>query len=255
MLNKQSTRKGRQSTMSHGTAQAYGEPWYWNNRYAQETGPFDWYQTYSSLRPLLDLYISRHQRILVTGCGNSALGEGMVNDGYEDVVNVDISSVVIEAMQKKYQDLPQLKYIEMDVRDMSSFQTGSFDAVLDKGTLDSIMCGSNSRVNVTKMLKEIGRVLNDKGVYIMITYGSPPYRLPFLKESCGWTIKLHVIEKLQTSEDSKRVTLNITEALPLEEDGGSIKDALGKSSDVHYIYICAKDDSFAQSSQPSTGSS
>lgn len=39
----------------------------------------------------------------------AAFSEGMVNDGYEDVVNVDISSVVIEAMQKKYCYRPQLK--------------------------------------------------------------------------------------------------------------------------------------------------
>lgn len=37
--------------------------------------------------------------------------EGMVDDGYKDVVNIDISSVVIEAMQKKYSNRPQLKCI------------------------------------------------------------------------------------------------------------------------------------------------
>ena len=35
----------------------------------------------------------------------------MVNDGYREVVNIDISSVVIEAMQRKYSDRPQLKCI------------------------------------------------------------------------------------------------------------------------------------------------
>ncbi|XP_060176259.1 uncharacterized protein LOC132606682 [Lycium barbarum] len=57
----------------------------------------------------------------------------MVDDGYEDVVNVDISSVVIKAMQKKYSDRPQLKYMKMDTRDMNCFEGGSFDAVVDKG--------------------------------------------------------------------------------------------------------------------------
>lgn len=85
----------------------------------------------------------------------AAFSEGMVNDGYEDVVNVDISSVVIEAMQKKYCNRPQLKYVRMDVRDMSAFETCSFDAVLDKGTLDSLLCGNNSRENATRMLEEV----------------------------------------------------------------------------------------------------
>lgn len=138
------------------TTQAYGEPWYWDNRYAHESGPFDWYQKYPSLAPLIKLYVPHpHQRILVVGCGNSAFSEGMVDDGYEDVVNVDMSSVVIEAMTEKYSNRPQLKYIKMDVRQMDEFQTGSFDSVVDKGTLDSILCGSNSRQNATQMLKEV----------------------------------------------------------------------------------------------------
>lgn len=38
---------------------------------------------------------------------------------------------------------------------MSAFQTGSFDAVVDKGTLDSLLCGHNSRENAVKMLEEV----------------------------------------------------------------------------------------------------
>jgi len=41
----------------------------------------------------------------------AAFSEGMADDGYEDIVNIDISSVVIEAMQKKYSNRPQLKCI------------------------------------------------------------------------------------------------------------------------------------------------
>jgi hypothetical protein len=39
----------------------------------------------------------------------AVFGENMVDDGYQDVVNIDISSVVIEQMKKKYHDKPQLK--------------------------------------------------------------------------------------------------------------------------------------------------
>ncbi|GKV29540.1 hypothetical protein SLEP1_g38458 [Rubroshorea leprosula] len=152
-------------TMGTSTAQAYGEPQYWDDRYANESAPFDWYQKYPSLAPLIRLYVPHnHQRILVVGCGNSAFSEDMVDDGYEDVVNVDISSVVIKAMQNKYQNRSQLKYIEMDVKDMSAFEAGSFDAVIDKGTLDSILCGSNGRHNSTQMLEEIGRYNEHKTI-------------------------------------------------------------------------------------------
>ncbi|KAG1371407.1 calmodulin-binding transcription activator 1 [Cocos nucifera] len=115
---------------------AYGEPAYWDQRYRQDPGPFDWYQKYETLAPVLDLYLRRSHRLLVVGCGNSKLGENMIADGYQDVVNIDISSVVVEAMQKKYQDIQQLKYVKMDVRDMNSFEDGSFDAIIDKDRME-----------------------------------------------------------------------------------------------------------------------
>ncbi|EEF43166.1 EEF1A lysine methyltransferase 4 isoform X1 [Ricinus communis] len=239
--------------MTMGTStQAYGESWYWDNRYANESGPFDWYQKYSSLAPLINLYIPRHHhpRILVVGCGNSAFSDGMVDDGYDDVVNIDISSVVIEAMNNKYSNRPQLKYIQMDVREMSAFQTGSFDAVIDKGTLDSILCGNNSRQNATLMLEDVWRVLKDKGVYILVTYGAPVYRLCLLKESCLWTIKLHVIEKLLSGGDSEHPVWELTNPVPLNDDGSSVEAALGKNPDVHYIYICTKDESLKAGQKP-----
>ncbi|XP_057992426.1 LOW QUALITY PROTEIN: uncharacterized protein LOC110632912 [Hevea brasiliensis] len=243
--------------MTMGTStQAYGEPWYWDNRYANESGPFDWYQKYDSLAPLINLYAPRYHRprILVVGCGNSAFSEGMVDDGYEDVVNVDISSVVIEAMQKKYFNRPPLKYIQMDVRDMSTFQTGSFDAVIDKGTLDSILQIFLSSVEIIqdkmlpRCLKKFGvddnyRVLRDKGVYILVTYGAPVYRLRFLRESYLWRIKLHVIEKLFSGGVSEHPIWELTNPVPLGDDGNSVEVTLGKKPDVHYIYVCTKDES------------
>ncbi|KAL9994641.1 putative endothelin-converting enzyme 1 [Helianthus debilis subsp. tardiflorus] len=59
-------------------------------------------------------------------CCSAAFSEGMSKDGYGDIVNIDISSVVIERMRKKYSDSPHLKY-------MKAFEAGSFDAVIDKG--------------------------------------------------------------------------------------------------------------------------
>ncbi|XP_077218615.1 S-adenosyl-L-methionine-dependent methyltransferases superfamily protein isoform X1 [Tasmannia lanceolata] len=264
------------------TSQAYGEASYWDRRYSQDEGPFDWYQKYPALAPLFHLYMHRHHRILMVGCGNSELGEDMINDGYQDVVNIDISSVVIEAMQKKYRDRPELKYIKMDVRDMSSFESGSFDTVIDKGTLDSLMCGHNAQQNARMMLEEVGRVLKSTGVYILITYGALNFRLPLLRETCLWTIKLHdrlashltsfkhvrrsanndvnrlarmlwlgiagdirlppPSKKLGFERGSEHKLRELTDPIPLNKDGSSAIAVLGENPEVHYIYVCIKDE-------------
>ncbi len=39
----------------------------------------------------------------------AAISEDMVKDGYQNIMNIDISGVVVEAMTAKYKDIPQLK--------------------------------------------------------------------------------------------------------------------------------------------------
>ncbi|KAL3727876.1 hypothetical protein ACJRO7_032595 [Eucalyptus globulus] len=207
--------------------QAYGESWYWDRRYETDSGAFDWYQKYSALAPLVNLYVPREDRVLVVGCGNSEFSEGMVDDGYEDVVNIDISSVVIEAMQKKYSNRPQLKYMKMDVREMSGFDSHSFNAVIDKGTPVGIILGKT----LLRCSRKLGGMLN------LITYGAPTYRLNLLKEMGSWTIKLHVIEKLVGKSDH---LWELTNPLPLDNEGSSAETLLGRNPDVHYIYVCTK---------------
>ncbi|MQM08485.1 hypothetical protein Taro_041339 [Colocasia esculenta] len=238
-------RRGGGMTLSGGTTatHAYGEASYWDQRYRQDQGPFDWYQKYAALRPLLDLYLGRSRRVLLVGCGNSVLGEEMIDDGYKDVVNIDISSVVIEAMQKKYLDRPEMNYIKMDVRDMSIFESNSFDGVIDKGTLDSLMCGHNAQQNATKMLEEVDRILKDKGVYILITYGDPKYRLYLLKALSWWHVNLHIIDcggADRPDKGTEEQSWDLTKPVPLNEDGSVATSVLGSNPEIHYIYVCIK---------------
>jgi 2-polyprenyl-3-methyl-5-hydroxy-6-metoxy-1,4-benzoquinol methylase len=41
---------------------------------------------------------------LIIGCGNSNLGIDMKNDGFENIVNIDYSEVVINKMKNKDPD-------------------------------------------------------------------------------------------------------------------------------------------------------
>ncbi|KAI7746767.1 hypothetical protein M8C21_025277 [Ambrosia artemisiifolia] len=104
----------------------YGDSVYWDARYIHEAsaGSFDWYQRYHALRPFVTKYVPVSSRILMVGCGNAVMSEDMVKDGYEDIMNVDISCVAIEMMRRKYE--------HMDVRDMGFFLDDSFDSVIDK---------------------------------------------------------------------------------------------------------------------------
>ncbi|KAJ2782698.1 hypothetical protein H4R18_002124 [Coemansia javaensis] len=171
---------------------------YWDRRYAQEPdSAFDWFKTYADLKPLLAERIgSKDARILMLGCGNSTLSSDMYQDGYEDIVNVDYSAVVIEQMRRRYGHQGRMTWEVMDVRALA-LGDGSVDVAIDKGTLDALMCDGGDVwepsaelcENVGREVSEVERVLAPGGRFIWVTFGQPHFRRRHL-ERASWTVEV-----------------------------------------------------------------
>ena len=58
---------------------------------------------------------------------------------------------------------------------------GKFNVVLDKGTVDCILCGEASTMNVQKALSEISRVLDAKGIFITSSHSPIPIQTTGIK--------------------------------------------------------------------------
>ncbi|KAG7948370.1 hypothetical protein I3843_13G007100 [Carya illinoinensis] len=231
----------------------YGDARYWDARYVQEGGSFDWYQRYSALRPFVRKYVPTTSRLLMVGCGNAVMSEDMVKDGYEDIMNIDISSVAIDMMRKKYGNIPQLKYMQMDVRDMSFFPDESFDGVIDKGTLDSLMCGTDAPISSAQMLGEVSRLLKPGGTYMLISYGDPSARMPHLSRPVyNWKTVLYIIPRpgFEKPEKSCSTTKSYLEPVPTTEKGLLPLDFVLEDPDSHFIYVCKKMDGTELSKMP-----
>ncbi len=63
----------------------------------------------------------------------------------------------------------------MAVRDLK-YPSESFDLVIDKSTIDALLCGSCAYLNVGMMMKECQRVLKTGGYYVAVSYGVPENR-------------------------------------------------------------------------------
>ncbi|XP_047982893.1 EEF1A lysine methyltransferase 4 [Salvia hispanica] len=222
----------------------YADALYWDARYIQEVecGSFDWYQRYSALRPFIRKYIHPNSRVLMIGCGNAVISEDMVKDGFEDIMNIDISSVAIEMMKKKYESVPQLKYMQMDVRDMSLFPDDMFESVIDKGTLDSLMCGTDAPLSASQMLGEVSRLLKPGGVYMLITYGDPNVRMPHINRPVyNWKIELYIIPRPGFQKPGGAPPLRShLDPIPLTEKGLLPADYVMEDPESHFIYVCKK---------------
>ena len=49
---------------------------------------------------------------------------------------------------------PNIEWLVMDITDMSEFESNRFDIIIDKGTMDALLCGNDAYLKVAKMLKE-----------------------------------------------------------------------------------------------------
>ena len=180
----------------------YGEKKYWEKRYETQKGEtFDWLEDYNSLKPIIkNLGLKNDAFILNIGCGNSEFSEKMYNDGFKNNYNIDICENVINYMKERNKDKKGLNYQVMDVRDMKGFKDETFDFIIDKSTLDALLCGENSFVDVVYMTKEISRILKVGGIYFIISYGRPEYRLYHLKRKhLAFDIKIIELKQNNTN--------------------------------------------------------
>lgn len=141
--------------------------------------------------------------------------------GYTSITNIDISRVVIDHMEERYKDKPTLQWQQMNTTALD-FPDETFDVVIAKATVDSILCGEGSTANIAKMCSEVSRVLKPMGCFFVVSYGVPDNRLNYLakEDIYSWSVTTHTVAKPTVSAS----------AVPSAEDANG----------VHYIYICSK---------------
>jgi RAT1-interacting protein len=96
------------------------------------------------------------------------------------IANIDLSSVIIANLREQYKDEPRLQWFAMNCAQLL-FEADSFDLVMDKGTIDAIMCGDDGEVIVDATMAEAFRVLRNGGHFVEITFGTPAERFPAMR--------------------------------------------------------------------------
>lgn len=96
----------------------------------------------------------------------------MADDGYKRITNTDYSPVAIQRLQHLYPSYnDRLGYAVADARSMPQYASGSYHGVLDKGTLDALLCGDTDERDAADLLQEVWRLLAPGTAYVMITSG------------------------------------------------------------------------------------
>ena len=79
--------------------------------------------------------------------------------GFQNIVNIDYSPVVISNMQRKYKALQGVEWVVMDARDMTEFLPASFDVVLEKGTLDALLVAEKDPWKVSSEAEDMVNII------------------------------------------------------------------------------------------------
>ena len=90
---------------------------YWQEFFSKRKNTFEWYCDTPFLLEIIHKYLNHNDNILITGCGNSKLGEDLYDFGFSSITNIDISQVVIKSMIKQNKEKrPTLRFMLMDVK-------------------------------------------------------------------------------------------------------------------------------------------
>jgi EEF1A lysine methyltransferase 4 len=202
--------------VAEAEASSYSEATYWNERNDQNV-LHEWYYSYDHLRPLLQQTIRQDRPliadapeiILEIGCGDAPLIRGILDDEeiHGTFIGIDFSRSVIESLNHhKAQEslrlgtpsatLNRLQYELMDARHLS-FGNETIHYILEKGTIDAMLCSDDWTENLKLIFGEMCRVLRVDGSIVWISH------LNYDSEECQEILETILMPIL--SEDHQRV--------------------------------------------------
>lgn len=137
----------------------------------------------------------------------------------------------------------QLTWEVMDATRLT-FPAGRFGGVVDKGTLDAILCGDESTANARRLCEHVARVLRPGGVYVVVSYGPPENRLGYLEDAAfGWKVAHTAVAKPVISGDAPvagGAPPPAAAAASPASGAGSGNSPPAAPQEQHHIYICRK---------------
>jgi hypothetical protein len=98
----------------------------------------------------------------------------MALDGFSRIHSVDASAVAVSRLSAGLYPGTETacSYELADARAMPQHADASFAGVLDKGTLDALLCGDAADADGAALLSETWRLLQAGAAYVMITSGA-----------------------------------------------------------------------------------
>ena len=84
---------------------------YWDTQYKTNATGWDLGKISPAIQTFTKTLENKNTRILIPGCGNSYEAEHLLNEGFTNITVIDIAPTLIENLQKKFQNNPNIQII------------------------------------------------------------------------------------------------------------------------------------------------
>lgn len=151
----------------------------------------------------------RKSRVLDVGCGPSSFLADMRQSGHSGVlVGIDISGI---SLAREINAGHDILIEEVDALDCAArFGGDSFDVVVDKSTIDAMLCDLKSGLdNVRRMCVHVETLLAEGGIYFVVSHNSPDTDQDGEILIADWLEK--VMDGLTTESSTWKLDIHVTE--------------------------------------------
>jgi methyl halide transferase len=146
---------------------------YWDTRYKQNQLGWDLGEVSPPIKAYFDQLENKSLKILIPGGGNSYEAEYLMEQGFEDVTVVDLSGVVIEALQRRFAGYLHkgLKLIHQDFFE----HQGQYDLIVEQ----TFFCALDPSLRPA-YVRHMGELLSPAGKLAGVLFdrefaGGPPF--------------------------------------------------------------------------------
>lgn len=148
----------------------------------------EWIANYGDLAPLLRRCCDPSTTVLHAGCGISSLTQSMYDDPQlrcQHQLAIDFSEQCIRRQVMLCgHHRPELTNVVMDCTRLG-VRDKTVDVVLDKSTVDAMLCSDDGEEAVGLMVQEVKRVLRPRGLWIVVSLSAPEVIVPILTGTQG----------------------------------------------------------------------
>ena len=145
---------------------------FWNERYQSQQTGWDLKSPSTPLKEYIDQLSDLSLRILIPGCGNAYEAEYLLEKGFSHITLIDISEVLVQTLQEKFKNYPQIQVILGDFFDLQ----GSYDLILEQ----TFFCALNPNLRKS-YVHQMYHLLSINGKLIGLLFNhnfnnlNPPY--------------------------------------------------------------------------------